>query len=72
MGEITIRQPHARLFPLDRQQHLFPVLQRADHARLGDSHGCGELRDFAARLRSNQEPHVRVLCILGAYLYFRG
>jgi hypothetical protein len=48
----------ARLVPVDRQQYLFPILQRADHAGLGDRHDRGELRNFRARLRNNQEPHL--------------
>jgi len=35
------------------------VLITLVHAGLGDRHGRGELRYFAAGLRSNQEPHVR-------------
>ena len=40
------------LVPLDRQQHQLPVLQRADHARLGGGDGGGELPDAARRRTS--------------------
>ena len=38
----------AGLVPLDRQQHLLPVLQRADHDRLGRRDGRRELHDAGA------------------------
>ncbi len=41
--------PHG-LVPVDRQQHLLPVFQRADHHRLGHRDGSGELHDGRARL----------------------
>ena len=47
------------LVPLDRQQHQLPVLQRADHARLGRGDGRGELPDAAAGLRADREPDLR-------------
>ena len=49
----------AGIVPLDRQQHLLPVLQRADHDRVGDRHGGGELHDRRAGLRQDPEPDVR-------------
>ena len=40
----------ARIVPVDRQQHLLPILQRADHDRFGDRDGGGELHDGRAGL----------------------
>ena len=39
---------HLRVVPLGGEQHLLPVLQRADHADLADRDGGRELRDGAA------------------------
>ena len=40
LGLARVRERlHGRLVPLDRQQHQLPVLQRADHDRLGDRDG---------------------------------
>ena len=42
--------------PVDRQQHLFPVLQRADYHRLRGGDGGSELGNQGAGLRTNREP----------------
>src|SRR6185436_3405278 len=48
-----------RLVLLDHQQHLLPVLQRADHDRLGDRNGRRQPGDRRSGLRAHQGPHVR-------------
>ena len=50
---------HLRLVLLDPEQHLLPVLQRADHDRVGDRDGGREPRHSGARLREDPEPDVR-------------
>ncbi len=87
----------AGVVSLDRQQHLLPVLQRADHDCVGDRDGGGQLRDRGAGLPRIQSltfetatdadrsktraswsrnevaaSGLVLVCILGAYLYFRG
>ena len=51
----------AGLVPVDRQQHLLPVLQRADHPRLGGGDGRGELPDAGrpTTRRSRASPSAR-------------
>ncbi len=86
------------LAPLDRQQHLFPVLQPAHRLRVGGDHDRRELPDAKRReyerikgltfgTASAEDRRITreswdwrdvaasafiLLCILGAYLYFRG
>ena len=42
------------LVPVDRQQHQFPILQRADHPRFGRGDGRGELRHQGAGLQGSR------------------
>ena len=45
--------------PLDRQQYLLPVFQRADHDRVGHRHGGRQLHDSGAGLQIDPEPDVQ-------------